>query len=212
MKDINKKKKKSVFYFHLIARIVLLGIGFTIISIGFVGALALFNGAKSNQYKNVCVLILAGWFDDKNEELSATSLARVDAASKLIVDEKSCYIVCGGGINRDGRTEAELMKERLCNNGIDEDRVLIEETATNTFLSMKISKELINAQGKENIVIVSSSTHMFRCLLLVKYFGYENVKMLAVPEVNDKFIIYRYIRECGAIFHDIQCMLIEKLM
>ena len=161
----------------------------------------------SQTYINAKIFVLAIYFNNSGE-LSATSAARTDTAAALRTDINTVYVVCGGAKNQYGSTEAELMKEELRKAGIKDERVIEDAEPLDTYQSFKSSLKYISVN--DNLVIVSSSSHLFRCYFLAKMFGYHRIRLVAAKEKFDTDSLYRYFRECGSFIHDLYWIVRDK--
>ena len=75
-------------------------------------------------------------------------------------------------------SEAEGMKGYLVDAGIDPERILTEDTSTNTTQNLIYSGELLN-KSEDSVVVVTNNFHMFRALAIAKKQGYLHVEGLS---------------------------------
>lgn len=123
---------------------------------------------------------------------------RLDAAIDYLNEnpETICIVSGGQGVN-ETRSEAEGMAEYLQQNGIEEDRILLEKESQNTLENIANSKAIMG-ENYNSVGIVTNNFHMFRALQLAKRQGLENVCGIAA---NSTFLYLpnNMLRECLAI-------------
>lgn len=126
---------------------------------------------------------------------------RLDAAQDYLENNpETMCIVSGGQGTNEPCTEAEAMAEYLIANGIEKDRIILENMSKNTMENLKNSKELIEDLS-DKVGVVTNNFHMFRAVQLAKGQGMENVYGIAAEST----IIYlpnNVLRECLGILKD----------
>lgn len=123
---------------------------------------------------------------------------RLDAAIEYLNEnpDTRCIVTGGKGYN-EPRPEGQVMAEYLMENHIDQNRILIEDKATNTIENIQYSIELMKTDYK-NVGIVTNDFHVFRAVKLAKAQGLKHVYGIA----GDSHPIYlpnNILRECLAI-------------
>ncbi len=119
----------------------------------------------------------------------------------------SVCVVSGGQGNDEICPEAEVMKNYLVRNGIDESRVLVEDKARNTIQNVKLSLELLEREGMEDrhIVSVSNAFHIPRIELICSRLGVDSDFVLAkdpnwytiYPTLVREYMSYAKLLICG---------------
>ena len=102
---------------------------------------------------------------------SPALLERLRVAKDYLLENEDSRVVVTGGQGTDELIpEAHAMENFLVENGIEEDRIIVEDKATSTFENMKYSKELIMEEGTVNpkVLIVTNKHHIFRAKLLAE--------------------------------------------
>ena len=126
---------------------------------------------------------------------------RLDAAQEYLVNNSDTIcIVSGGQGTNEPCTEAEAMAKYLMANGIEADRILLEDASRNTVQNIKNSKMLLN-DSYNGVGIVTNNFHMFRGIKLAEAQGLENVYGIAA----DSHMLYlpnNVLRECCGILKD----------
>lgn len=131
-------------------------------------------------------VILEGKGDDPTESVDAVivlgagvngerpSLAlqtRIDRAAAYLKEHPDIPAVLSGGQGSgEDISEAEAMRRALVKQGIAEDRLLLEESSTNTAENFRFSKEILRNSGIDPeidvIGVVSNDFHLFRAKIL----------------------------------------------
>lgn len=109
-------------------------------------------------------------------------------------------VVSGGqGIDED-IPEAHAMERYLIDNGIEKNRIIIEDKSTTTFENLKFSLNKIKGvDNKEEIkvLIATNKYHVFRGKLLAKRLGMKPYGLPATVPLP--IILQSYIREYFAV-------------
>ena len=104
-------------------------------------------------------------------------LYRVDAAcTYLELHPNSKLILTGGNPDKNGITEAEVMKRLLLKRGVSADRMILEDKSDSTKQNFANTTELINPE--EPVVLITSSYHMDRAVKIAKKAGFKTVYRL----------------------------------
>ena len=90
---------------------------------------------------------------------------RINHAIRLYqAGEVDAIIFTGGLGNGDQFSEAEAARQYALAAGVPDEDIFIETTSTNTFYNLKNAREIITAQGFENVLVVSDPLHMRRAM------------------------------------------------
>ncbi len=93
---------------------------------------------------------------------------RVESALAHAQNHPGAVFMPTGGIGRHGPSEASVMAALLRESGVPGNRVLLEETATDTLSSVRAVCRLMREHGLNGPVMVATSAyHMPRCLTLL---------------------------------------------
>ncbi|WP_176719909.1 YdcF family protein [Desulfuribacillus alkaliarsenatis] len=142
------------------------------------------------------VVILGAGLRENQPSLSLRY--RLQSGLKYLEQYPDSKVIVTGGLGAgEAYTEAEIMKKFLVERGIDKQRIIKEEQATNTFENLLFSKEIIlEAQTLEEktlddktleeqtleeqldgeaikLMIVTSDFHLYRAKLIAKRLGFE---------------------------------------
>lgn len=98
---------------------------------------------------------------------------RLEEAVKYLKKYPHVKVIVSGGKGEDeDRTEASVMFKYLQDNGIDTNRIVVEDQSTSTYENLLFSKELLPKETKE-ITIVSNDFHLKRAKYLAESLGFE---------------------------------------
>ena len=110
-------------------------------------------------------------------------MARINAAEEYLKENPdTVVIVTGAKGSNEPVSEASAARDQLLSNGIDADRIILEDQSYSTLQNLQNSKKLIEKEGKNidrsSIVIVSSSFHLYRAKYIAEQIGFQNVSCL----------------------------------
>lgn len=192
LEQYKKLPKVIKLFFILIATIFLLS--FIIIE-GLV-----INDAENKNIENAnYVIILGAGLNGSSPSL--TLLQRINAAIDYLKKDINIDVIVSGGKGfRETFTEAEIMSKILQNNGIGNDRIVLEDRSTNTYENLLYSGNLTDLNKK--VIIVSSGFHLFRAKNIAKKIGYKNIGGIASTTPLLLLPNY-YVREYFAVIKEI---------
>ena len=134
------------------------------------------------------------------DEPSRQLTERMERALTYLNLHKHAKAVCCGGCFRKEQkiSEAEIIKRFLVNNGIDENRILLEDKSTTTYENFDFALKIIeNDSGKTvndtKIAFLTSDYHVFRSGVIAKQMGIKNVRKVSTASESE--ILKRYLRE-----------------
>lgn len=127
------------------------------------------------------------------------------AAEYLIKHPETRAVVSGGKGDDEDISEAEAMYNSLLEQGIEAERIIMENQSTSTKENLDFSKSCIEADGgslaEQNIVIVTTDFHVLRAVGIAQKAGYRNVEGLAAGSVW-YLVPTNYVREFLAVVKD----------
>ena len=137
-----------------------------------------------------------------NHEPSPILMERLELAAAYLNEHPETNVVVTGGMGDDEPvSEASCMARVLEERGVDGSRILLEESATNTYENLKFTKSLLEQRGAstENLLVVSSTAHLARVRMLAER-NALNISTLAAPVPGGKvYKTYFYLREGAAL-------------
>lgn len=132
--------------------------------------------AVPDQGADVCIILGAQMKESGPSDVLQRRLDR--AVSYLQENTDTLVIVSGGQGGNEPVSEAQGMRDYLTARGIAPERILMEDTSTNTWENLNHSAKLID-KSADSVVIVTNNFHVFRALAIAKKQGYSEVQGLA---------------------------------
>lgn len=126
---------------------------------------------------------------------------RLDCAYEYAEENSDTILILSGGKGPDERiSEAECMYNYLIGQGMDQERLLMEDRSTSTRENLKFSEQYLDIHH-DQIGILSNNFHIYRALKLARETGYENI--CGIPAHSDPFMQIHYVlREiCALLVH-----------
>ncbi|WP_461206984.1 YdcF family protein [Clostridium sp. DL1XJH146] len=120
---------------------------------------------------------------------------RLEKCVEYVEEYPNTTIIVSGGQGPDELvSEAAAMKEFLVNNGVDEEKIIMEDKSTSTMENLQFSKEKIIEDGgstDSTISLITNGFHMYRAKFLAKRVGLEVSSMPAksyLPAVPNFYV------------------------
>ena len=146
----------------------------TVFFCGKVIAGSLINTAGQAEYAVVLGLAL------ENGEPAPDLLERLGTARAYLEKyPEARLILTGGNADKSGRTEAAVMRDILTQQGVAEDRLILEDQAQTTKENISNIAGIIPAD--EAVVMISSNYHMDRAVRNASEAGFSNIMRLPAP-------------------------------
>ncbi|WP_238883672.1 YdcF family protein [Clostridium sp. YIM B02551] len=164
--------------------------------------LYIFTGGTKKITENSNAIIILGC-KVNGKEPSRFLLERTLKAKELYSEGLGEYIILSGGQGSGEEiSEAMCMKKILVDNGIPEDKLLLEDKSKNTYENLRNSKEIVKEKNFNNVIVVSNEFHLRRAKMIGDKLNI-NAKYSGVF-VKDEWLteIYGGIREIPAIIKD----------
>lgn len=123
-----------------------------------------------------------------NGEIPSRSLQyRLDSALQYAIIYPHVILILSGGQGPDEDiTESEAMRRFLVENGIEEERLLLESESTSTYENILFSTKLIPDETK-GVTIITSDYHLARARKIAGKLGFQTDSVTAkTPQVVDK--------------------------
>lgn len=131
---------------------------------------------------------------------SARLKARLDAAVQLFRSGKCRYIIVSGGTGKEGYDEAQVMKEYLVSQNIENIRIIMDNRGNNSYLTAQNSIRIAREKGWKSVIVVTQYFHISRTVMICKRAGFETVGSAHARffEARD---IYSTLREGAAFWY-----------
>lgn len=155
-----------------------------------------------NDIKKSDVIIVLGC-KVQNEEPTRFLLERTLKANELYKEGYAKYIILSGGKGEDeGISEAECMKRILIEQGIESDKLILEDQSKDTYENLVNSQKIMKDKNLNRAIIVSNKFHLRRAKMIS-----EKLKLEASYSgvfVKDKWYkeMYGGLREVLGIIKD----------
>ncbi len=115
---------------------------------------------------------------------------RVIYAAEVYRDGKSEKILLSGGsiewLGDGNTTPADDMAALLLDMGIPQEALILENTSRNTYENALYTKEILEAEGIEQILLVTSAMHMPRAVALFENQGFDVIPLPTDFNVTEK--------------------------
>lgn len=159
-------------------------------------------GAANNAPEKPSTVVVLGCHV-KGTKPSLMLARRLDAAYEYMTENPDvmCVVTGGKGTGED-ITEAEAMKTYLCEKGIEEERILMEDKSTNTEENLAFAKVILEKNGIDgDIVIVTDNFHQYRASLIAQKQGLSSysISCSTKPELLPTY----WVREWFALAKEI---------
>lgn len=125
---------------------------------------------------------------------------RLEVSLMLINENPDVKVILSGGQGPgEDITEAEAMRRYLVSNGVNEQNLLKEEKATNTYENIMYSKEIMDKFNMDNpsITVVTSNSHMYRTLYICDKLDLDVSGYISPVLINS--VPFLYFREFFAV-------------
>ncbi|MBO5185055.1 MAG: YdcF family protein [Clostridia bacterium] len=113
---------------------------------------------------------------------------RAKAAAKFLNEHKNVRAICCGGIVHEDQTksEAQAIKEILLQNGIESERIFLEDKSQTTFENFVNAKKItdsLQTEKEPKIAFISSEFHLMRASVIASLVG---VRASSIPAPSPK--------------------------
>lgn len=125
---------------------------------------------------------------------------RLDVAVDYLKENPEATCIVSGGQGSDEQyTEAHVMKNYLCEQGIAPERIYEEGRSTDTHQNIDCSLAIIREEGlSERVAIATQEFHQYRAATLARRAGLTDVSAVTTPSPFYLLLCY-WVRECAAI-------------
>lgn len=138
------------------------------------------------------LIVLGCGVDGERPSLMLQS--RIDTAENFLKAHPNVVAVLSGGQGPgEDITEAEAMRRALVAAGIDESRLLLEETSTDTIRNISNSLDIIGRDSGK-VAILSNDFHLYRARVIARHEGVDAATVCAATPRVDLSLVY-HIRE-----------------
>lgn len=137
--------------------------------------------SKGNAEGEKDYLLILGYRLENNEAAPALKMRCAKAAEYLAEHKNTVAIACGGitGKNQT-KSEAQVIRELLVANGVQPERIILEDKSTTTAENFYNAKKIIGDTDNVKIALLSSERHLLRASVLAKKCGID-AQTVAAP-------------------------------
>jgi uncharacterized SAM-binding protein YcdF (DUF218 family) len=123
------------------------------------------------------------------DEAAATRVLEASRVFKLI--EPALVISSGGNSHADddSRPTGETMRDALVTLGVPRERIIVESVSRTTREEAVVIRPILEAQGAQQVVLVTSQTHMRRALGTFRAVGIRAIPAVAQEFDRDRSLI-----------------------
>ena len=174
-----------------------------LVLVGVLGFSALFGAVLSGMYDQIDgepqVMVILGC-QVKPWGPSILLQDRLDKALEYLETEPDMTVVVSGGQGPDEHiSEARAMADYLMEQGIEQERILLEDQSHNTVQNLTLTRQLLDELGydlEQDIVVVSNGFHLTRVRMLwERVWEEDNLSTLAAPSSHVPSRLKMYLRE-----------------
>lgn len=156
--------------------------------------------------KNLDYIIVLG-AQVREDGVSRVLKYRLDTAKEYLNENPDTIcIVSGGQGANEPYPEAEVMADYLISQGIEKNRILLEDQSTNTVENIRNSRKLMR-ERYDGVGIVTNNFHVYRAVQIAKNQGLDGVCGIAA-DCNVWYLPNNVLRECGSIFK--YCLIMQR--
>lgn len=126
---------------------------------------------------------------------------RLDKACEYLEENEGTKVIVSGGQGRDEHiSEAQGMYDYLTAQGIEKERIFMEDKSKNTFQNLTFSAKFLDKET-DSVGVVSNNFHVFRAVKIAEKAGYRNVCGIAAR--GEPFLqINNMVREFLGVMKD----------
>lgn len=158
------------------------------------------SGMVGRQQENLDYVIVLG-AQVRGTRITNSLRKRLEAAKEYLDENPDTIAVVSGGQGPgEDLSEAQCMYDYLIENGINPERVIMEDKSTSTEENIKFSMDIIedDYEGDEpSIGVITNNFHVYRTVKVCRKKGYE---VSGIPAESDRILFVNYmVREFFAI-------------
>ncbi|WNS79201.1 ElyC/SanA/YdcF family protein [Domibacillus sp. DTU_2020_1001157_1_SI_ALB_TIR_016] len=113
-------------------------------------------------------IVILGYALADDGTMKETLIERLKAGLSIAKQYPNSKIIVTGGVPKQGITEADAMSNWLISQGIEKDRIILENKSTDTVENALFSTAMLDKEGLKDVTLVTSASHMRRALTVFK--------------------------------------------
>ncbi len=114
-----------------------------------------------------------------NGQPSPVLKSRLDRAFEISQNQfcnKTGYMIVSGGLGKEGVYEGDAMADYLVAKGMDKDKIIIDNSGNNSYMTAVNAKEIASKYGFKSILGVTSYYHALRVRQALQIAGFDYAK------------------------------------
>ncbi|WP_232699861.1 YdcF family protein [Brevibacillus daliensis] len=143
-------------------------------------------------------------------------IGRLEAGLTLAKQYPNSTIIVSGGVPKNGVTEADAMSKWLIEKGVDKNRIILENKATDTVENALFSISIMEREGLKDMTLVSSASHMRRGLTVFKEASDHYAKLMGKEAdrkfTNMVFLDYKSLEEAHQVPNEEKMVIYRDLL
>ena len=170
----------------------------------------LINKNNFTRIKGDETLIVLGSQIIKDQPHMALKL-RLDEAIKIMKKHPNIRAIVSGAQGYDEEyTEASIMKKYMVENGIKEERIILEEKATSTITNFELSKKIIEERNlNPNIIVTTNNYHAYRSEIIARKIGFKSILLVSAPS---KFLNTSILNPFREVLSHLKVILVYRII
>ncbi|OQR53342.1 YdcF family protein [Bacillus sp. CDB3] len=141
--------------------------------------------------QNNHAIVILGSALSADGSMSQTLIQRLKIGLDVAKKDANSKIIVSGGGPKKGITEATAMSKWLISNGINKDRIILEDKSMDTLENALFTIPILDKEGLKNITLITSATHMRRALTIFNVTNNFSDKMNGVnSNKNFSHLVY----------------------
>ncbi|WML49042.1 ElyC/SanA/YdcF family protein [Neobacillus sp. PS3-34] len=113
-------------------------------------------------------IVILGYALADDGSMQPTLIERLKAGLAIAKKYPNSKIIVSGGVPKQGVTEADAMSKWLISQGIEKDRILLENNSTDTVENGLFTTAILEKENLKDVTLVTSASHMRRALTVFK--------------------------------------------
>ncbi|MFF2908034.1 ElyC/SanA/YdcF family protein [Paenibacillus sp. NPDC057934] len=167
------------------------------------------------QSKNHAIVIL-GYALADDGTMKETLIERLKSGLAVANKYPNSKIIVTGGVPKQGVTEADAMSQWLIAQGVNPNRIILENKSTDTVENGLFSTAILEKEGLKDVTIVTSASHIRRALAVFKeadsFYSKMNGKAASRNFTNAVYLDYKSLEEAQKVTNDEKLVIYRDLL
>ncbi|QGQ44849.1 YdcF family protein [Metabacillus sediminilitoris] len=151
-------------------------------------------------------IVILGYALAEDGSMKEPLIERLKAGIAIAKQYPNSKIIVSGGVPKQGITEADAMSNWLQTQGIEKDRIILENKSTDTVENALFSTEKLEKEGIKDVTLVTSASHIRRALTVFNeasdFYAKLNGKNSDRDFTNVVYLDYPSIEEAQKVSKD----------